>query len=199
MATEFEKRKTMIEALFWFVKNPRKYEICVSESWAHLNAGGKLNPRFCEEMILKLDLLETGRKHLAGSDWEKVDHEPRLVYRVQNSKGLGPYMAGELWKPKWREVFKDCLDWTLKDRSDQSRLFLFDTFLLTFAAEHSFFACRSYDELMLWFPRGVHQTLMESGYGIVEIKADRVIWSGPTQVLCGRFTAPNINITVLPW
>lgn len=112
------------------------------------------------------------------------------VYRVQDSKGRGPWRPG--FSQKWRDQARDIPDpfYIEFPDIDLSR----GTGNFNFGC-----GCVSIDQLKKWFSQDEYNRLLKLGYKAVKLKADRIIKESKNQVVFSRnksFRKDAVRITL---
>lgn len=117
-----------------------------------------------------------------------------LLYRIQDAKGEGPFKAG--FSKRW-----------LDNRTDEERpvgLLLQDPKAVLNAiharpfADSIGFACRSLEQLSLWFSHRERQRLHAFGYKAVEIDADGILLGNEAEVIFHRAKRLNVDVRYIP-
>lgn len=99
-----------------------------------------------------------------------------IVYRMQDSQGRGPWKPG--FSHKWvieREDHKNLFPWMDEFKHVD---FMY--------GEIGGCGCRTLDQLRRWFTKAEYKKLLKFGYGVVELKADRMIAESEIQCVFGR-------------
>lgn len=111
----------------------------------------------------------------------RVDSVVRRVYRVQDTRGRGPWRPG--FSRRWveeRDDHKALKSW-IEEFPD----------LRTIAAPSTYYGCgcETLRQLRRWFTESEYQTLLSLGYRCVRLDIDRILASGPTQCVFVRHRA----------
>lgn len=104
----------------------------------------------------------------------------KRLYRIQDGEGRGPFRPGfsETWLDAHKPGYEDLLPWFeefgwhIVDECKASGL-------------HVGSACRTLDQLYLWFTRSERRRLQRYGYDVVTIIPDRIFAESENQVVFG--------------
>ena len=113
------------------------------------------------------------------------------VFRVQDADGRDP------WKPGFS------MHWVDFDKAPPPAPFYEEFPDIDLQKElrngHLGCGCRSLSQIGLWFNRKELATLAQLGYGIVQVRADKVIAESKNQLVFWRKTPLNIGAIILPF